>query len=113
MDTSGTCTSSFDCANTHFCWPSKPNSTVTECLEMFSQNNYKIFGMLYDKDKTLLENSLSAGQYCKSGIAAISTNKTFATCVEIAYISTNINGSVESTAPEPSPYKCSLVDESP
>ncbi|CDW79579.1 UNKNOWN [Stylonychia lemnae] len=112
MFTSGICANDNECDYTHFCWPSLPNSKQRECLQLFSQEMGKMFGVLYDDLKSLLENSLEAGKYCKSGIAAISTNKSIATCVEIDKITTNINrNDVNSTTPISSPYYCSLEDE--
>ena len=78
MFSSGLCSNDNECDYTHFCWPANPNNSTTECLELFSQDIGKRFGVIYNTDKTLLENSLEAGKFCKSGIAAINANRTSA-----------------------------------
>eukprot|EP00347_Sterkiella_histriomuscorum_P016997 403351056 len=109
MFTSGICYSDNECAYTHFCWPANPNNQTTECLRMFSQPEFKTFGVIYDSNLGQLDNSLTAGKYCQSGIAVINANKTQATCVRIEKISTNINQTNNrSTTAIPSPYQCSL-----
>ena len=71
---------------------------------MFTKNDFDVIGYLNDPSMTRLENSLNAGQFCKSGIAVV-LNATAAMCVQISEVRTNTNNFAAAAA---SPFYCDL-----
>jgi hypothetical protein len=71
---------------------------------MFTKNDFDIIGYINEPSKTRLDNSLNAGQFCKSGMAVI-TNSTAAMCVQISEVRSNANNFEEKAE---SPFFCDL-----
>jgi hypothetical protein len=71
---------------------------------MFTKNDFDIIGFMNEPSKTRLDNSLNAGQFCKSGIAVI-MNATAAMCVQISEVWSNFNNFAVKAE---SPFFCDL-----
>ena len=101
------CESSTVCKIDNFCWPATPLDAVNgrlTCNQMFMKNDFDIIGFMNEPSKTRLDNSLNAGQFCKSGIAVI-MNATAAMCVQISEVWSNFNNFA---AKAESPFFCDL-----
>lgn len=65
---------------------------IQRCIPIYTASPGTKFGLDYNNTLTDMQNAVTNGQYCSSGIAAYNRKTSEATCVLIAGVLTNYSG---------------------